>query len=181
MPLILLIVLLPILMIALMPLILIQRYRVGSSRRMARPWMATVGLITLAISAVFFLITAFFTSIWVASAFAYAIEGIAIGCAIGAIGVLATKWESGPRALHYTPNRWLVLVMTLLVTARVVFGLYRSMMAAEAGLTGHDLIGAFGIAGSLGAGGIVLGYYLAYGAGLRWRIRKWQRRALRPM
>jgi hypothetical protein len=33
----------------------------------------------------------------------------------------------------------------------------------------------------LAAGGIVIGYYLVYNAGVRWRISRWQRRALRVM
>ena len=37
---------------------------------------------------------------------------------------------------------------------------------------------AFGIPESLAAGGIVIGYYFAYGLGVRRRILKWQNRAL---
>jgi hypothetical protein len=43
------------------------------------------------------------------------------------------------------------------------------------------MIDAFGVPQSLGAGGIVIGYYLVYSAGLRWRIRRWDRRPLRAM
>jgi hypothetical protein len=51
MPLLLLVLLLPVVLIALMPLILIQRYRVGTARRMARPWMATFNVALMALSA----------------------------------------------------------------------------------------------------------------------------------
>ena len=42
-----------------------------------------------------------------------------------------------------------------------------------------DVAGTFGVAESLGAAGAVMGYYLAYNIGLRWRIRRWERRLLR--
>ena len=48
MPLLLLVLLLPVVLIALMPLILIQRYRVGTARRMARPWTATFNVVLMA-------------------------------------------------------------------------------------------------------------------------------------
>jgi hypothetical protein len=180
-PLIVLLGLIPIVMIAMTPFLLIQRYRVGSSRRLARPWMATLAVISMSLSALVFLAGAAFTSFWVPRALSYAAAGIAVGLAAGLAGSIVTRWEPTPRSLHFTPNRWFVLVITLLVTARVLFGLYRMAIAADAGLTGHALVGAFGIAQSLGAGGIVIGYYLAFNLGLRWRIRRWQRRALRPL
>jgi hypothetical protein len=46
-------------------------------------------------------------------------------------------------------------------------------------MTGGDVVGAFGVAESLGAGGLVIGYYLAYHVGVIWRIRRWDRPALR--
>ena len=55
MPLLLLVVLLPVVLLALMPLILIQRYRVGAARRMARPWVATLNLMLMTFSAICFL------------------------------------------------------------------------------------------------------------------------------
>lgn len=111
----------------------------------------------------------------------YSIEGILTGVVLGMLGVLLTKWEATPRSLHYTPNRWLVLALTLLVSGRVLFGFYRSAMALDAGLSGTSAIASFGIPQSLAAGGVVVGYYLAFNAGLRWRIRRWQHRALRVM
>ena len=56
MPLLLLLLLvLPLLLVALMPLILIQRYRMGSARRLARPWVATLNVALTALSVVLFL------------------------------------------------------------------------------------------------------------------------------
>ena len=181
MPLILLVVLVPLVVIALMPFILIQRYRVGSARRLARPWMATVGVISMTFSSIFFLVSAGITNIWIPQSFSYAAIGLGIGVVLGVLGLVLTRWESMPQSLHYTANRWLVLVITFVVTARVLFGLYRSILFAEGSLSATSAISAFGIPQSLAAGAIVIGYYLAYTAGVRWRIRVWQRRSLRRM
>jgi hypothetical protein len=180
-PLLVLLLLLPVIFILLMPLTLVQRYRVGSARKQARPWLATFGLVMMAGSTIFFLAGAGVTSVWVQDAFLGALAGVAAGVVLGMAGVVMTKWEATPRSLHYTPNRWLVLLVTVIVSARLLYGLYRSWLAAQAGIEGTAVITAFGIPESLAAGGAVIGYYLAYGAGLRWRIRKWQKRALRGM
>jgi hypothetical protein len=179
MPLLILLLLLPVILIVLTPVMLVQRYRVGTARREARPWLATFGLVMMAGSTIFFLTGAGVTSFWVQDAFLGALAGVAAGVVLGMAGLVLTKWEATPRSLHYTPNRWLVLLVTVIVSARLLYGLYRSWAAARAGIEGTAVITAFGIPESLGAGGAVIGYYLAYGAGLRWRIKKWQKRPLR--
>ena len=179
MPLLVLVLIVPVVIVLLTPLLLIQRYRVGSSRRAARPWMASLGLVSMMISTTFFIITAATTNIWVPRAFIEALEGLAAGSVLGLFGVLLTRWEPTPRSLHYTPNRWMVLAITLVVAVRVSYGMYRAAMTAAQGVTGRTLLSSFGIAESLAAGGIVIGYYLLYNAGVRWRIRRWQRRSLR--
>ena len=111
----------------------------------------------------------------------FATAGIGGGCGLGVIGLGLTRWEPTPRSLHYTPNRWLVLAITLLVTARVLYGLWRTWSVAYVSVSDASFVTAFGVRETLAAGGIVLGYYLAYSAGLRWQIRRWQRRRLRMM
>jgi hypothetical protein len=180
-PLILLLVLLPMIVIALMPLILIQRYRIGSSRRLARPWMATLGMVSMGLSAVTFLLSAAVTNIWIPESLRYAAMGLGFGLGMGAVGLALTRWEATPQSLHYTANRWLVMFITLVVTARVMYGFYRSLLFAEGYVTAPSAIAAFGIPQSLAAGATVVGYYLAYSAGVRWRIRAWQRRPLRRL
>jgi hypothetical protein len=132
-------------------------------------------------SAVFFLITAAFTTIWIANALTGAAIGMGTGLLLGWLGLAITRWEPTPRSLHYTPNRWLVLIVTLVVSARVIYGLARSFAAMQAGIGGTSLVSAFGVPESLAAGAVVIGYYLAYNAGLVWRIRRWQRRTLRAV
>ena len=176
MPLLLLLLLLPVALIALMPFILIQRYRVGSARRMARPWMAAVNFWVMLFSAICFLAGAAVTAFWVPRAFNGAVAGVVLGLALGVVGLVLTRWESTPATLHYTPNRWLVLIVTFIVSARVLYGLWRSWTVAEAGIYGTPMVLAFGIPESLAAGGMVIGYYVAYSVGVRRRIRRWQPR-----
>src|SRR5687767_14038347 len=99
-----------------MPLSLVQRYRVGTARRLARGWVVTLNLVALVLSAAMFLVGAGITSVWVPGALAYALAGLGGGGALGVPGFALSRWEATPRALHYTPNRWLVLGITLVVT-----------------------------------------------------------------
>ena len=174
-------VLVPVIVIALTPFLLIQRYRAGKARRPARPWVATVNMAVMAFSALFFLGSSAFTNIWIANSFAGAGAGLLAGLLLGVIGLLLTRWEATPSSLHYTPNSVLVLVVTLIVTARVLYGLIRAFALAQSGVSGTALVSAFGVPQALAAGGAVIGYYLAYNTGLRWRIRRWERRPLRRL
>src|SRR5688572_27536491 len=115
--------------IVLMPLTLVQRYRVGTARRLARRWVATLNLVALVLSTGMFLTGAAVTSAWVPDAVRYALMGRAGGAALGVLGLVLTRWEATPRTLHYTPSRTLVLAITLLVTSRVLYGFWRSWHA----------------------------------------------------
>src|ERR671913_96669 len=158
----LLVLLLPLALVALTPLILIQRYRAGSARRLARPWVSTLNLVLMVFSVVCFLAGAAVTTAWVPNALTGAVAGIALGMGFGLLGLVLTRWESTGATLHYTPNRWLVLVVTFAVSARVLVGLWRSWNVVAAGMTGAPVMLAFGIPETLAAGGIVVGYYMAY-------------------
>jgi hypothetical protein len=172
---------LPFVLIALMPFILIQRYRMGTARRMARPWLSTLGVVLMAFSTTVFLGGAAITAVWIPHAFRGAAAGVAVGTGLGIAGLLLTRWEATPATLHYTPNRWLVLLVIVMISARMLYGLWRSWNAARAGIYGTEMVLAFGIPQSLAVGGTVIGYYIAYAAGVRGRIREWQKRALRVM
>jgi hypothetical protein len=160
------------LVVVVLPLSLIQRYRVGTARRAARGWVVTLNLVALIASAALFLLSAAFANVWVPNALAYSIAGLAGGCLLGIIGLALSRWENSPTALHYTPNRWLVLGVTLIVTARVLYGFYRSWQAWSAGLGHTSEVALAGVAGSMAAGAVVLGYYLAYWLGVRRRLRR---------
>ena len=155
-----------------MPLLLVLRYRAGTTRRRAREWVATTNLVSFILSAGLFLWMAAITGLWVPKAFIYSLAGFCGGTLLGLLGLTLTRWEKAPQTLHYTPNRWLVLVITLAVTARLLYGLWRVWHAWRSAGANDSWLASAGIAGSMAVGAVVLGYYLTYWAGLRWRLRK---------
>lgn len=165
-------VLLILAVIALIPVSLVQRYRVGTSRQRARGWLAALNLAGLTLSVVLFLISAVFTSIWVPDALSYTAAGLAGGGLLGLVGLWLTRWEPSIGALHYTPNRLLVLSITLLVTARLMYGFWRGWQTWRAGVEGESWFAAAGVAGSMAAGAVVLGYYLVFWFGVRRRLQR---------
>jgi hypothetical protein len=155
-----------------MPLLLVLRYRVGTMRRRARRWSATLNLVSLVLSVALFLWVAAMTTLWVPKAFIYSLTGLLAGGLLGLLGLTLTRWEKTQQALHYTPNRWLVLIVTLAVTTRLLYGLWRVWHAWRNAGANDSWLAAAGIAGSMAMGAVVLGYYLTYWVGLRWRLRK---------
>jgi hypothetical protein len=172
MPLLVVPVLLVLAMLLLIPISLIQRYRVGTSRQRARGWLAGLNLLALATSTVLFLVSAAITSFWIPEALLYTTGGLGAGFLLGMVGLWLTRWEVGPGTLHYTPNRLLVLGITLVVTVRIAYGFWRSWESWRAGLTGGSWFVTSGVAGALAAGAVVLGYYLVYWIGVRRRLRR---------
>lgn len=156
-----------------MPLTLVQRYRMGKARRLGRPWVAMLNLVTLVFSIPFFLWATAITNLWVPGALHYALLGLAGGALLGLVGLILTRWETAPDSLHYTPNRWLILAITLAVAARLVYGLWRGWHAWHAAGGDHSWLASSGVAGSLAVGAVVLGYYLIYSAGVCWRLRRY--------
>ena len=159
--------------VVLMPIALVQRYRVGTSRRRARPWLATINVVGVSVSMVLFLIGAALTNIWVSQSFLYACLGGGAGMMAGLVGLALTRWDIDAGVPHYTPNRWLVLVITVAVAARIAYGAWRSWHAWQVLGTTAAWAAASGVAGSLAAGAGILGYYFVFWMGVR-------RRALAP-
>lgn len=162
-------------LVALMPLSIVLRYRAGTARRMARSWVATINIVAVACSAALFLVVAALTNFWVPRAFPYSLLGLAGGGVLGLLGLLLSRWEATPQALHYTPNRWLVLTITLVVSSRMFYGLWRAGHAWRSTPDDQSWLAASGAAGSLAAGAVVLGYYLAYSTGVWHRVRRHRR------
>ena len=172
MPLLIVPVLVVLALIALIPVSLVQRYRMGTSRQRARGWLAAINLVGLSLSSILFLVSAAVTSIWVPDALKYTAAGLGTGCILGIVGLALTRWEPGSGSLHYTPNRLLVLALTLVVTARVLYGFWRGWQTWRAGVHDESWFVVAGVAESMAAGAVVLGYYLAYWIGVRRRIRR---------
>lgn len=179
MPLLLIPVLLVLAVIVLIPVSIVRRYQVGTSRQRARGWLAALNLFGLGVSTLMFLAAAALTSIWVPDVLAYTAAGFGAGCLLGLVGLWLTKWEPGLDALFYTPNRLLVLGLTLTITARVLYGFWRSWESWRAGLSGESWFVAAGLAGAMAAGAVVLGYYVIYWLGVRRQIRRHAARTLR--
>ena len=157
--------------ILLLPISLIQRYRVGTRRQQARGWI--IGLNVVAGSAI--------TNIWIPNAFRYSALGLAAGLALGIVGLALTRWEPSPRALHFTPNRFLVLAITLTILGRIGYSFWRAWQTWGNALDRKEWLVTWGVAEALGAGGVVLGYYFAYWLGVRRRFKKHERRSLRSI
>lgn len=162
-------------LIALMPLSIVLRYRAGTARRRARGWVATTNVFGFGLSAAFLLVVAAATSAWIPNAFTYTFIGLAGGCLLGLLGLSLSRWERTPESLHYTPSRWLVLTITLVVTSRMIYGLWRIGHAWRTTTADTSWLASSGAAGSLAAGAVVLGYYLMYWMGLRRRLKQHRR------
>ena len=171
MPLVLLLVFVILIGIALIPVGIIQRYRRGSTRQRARGWLANLNIAGFAASAMLFLTSAAITTIWIPDVFLYTASGLVTGSILGVVGLLLTRWQPSPGGLYYTPNRWLTLIITTVVAARVIYGFWRAWQTSRAGVAAGSWLAAIGVAGAMAAGAVVLGYYLAYWIGVRARLR----------
>ena len=176
MPLILLAVFVVLAIVALIPISIVQRFRVGISRRQARGWVAALNLIALLLSIVLVLAGAWITSRWLPEALTYTAAGLGAGAVLGLFGIVLTRWELVDRRLFYTPNRWLVTAITLVVTARVLYGFWRTWEAWRASVEAMSWVAASGLAASMSAGAVVLGYYAIYWVGIWIRVRRWRDR-----
>lgn len=165
------------LVIALIPISIVQRYRMGTVRRLARGWVASLNVATFGLSAVLFLLSAALTSVWVPRAFGFTLAGLGLGCVLGVVGLLVSRWEPTPRALYYTPNRWLILALTLVVAARIFYGFARAWHAWQGTQDLSSWIAASEAAHSMAAGATVLGYYLMFWIGVRRQVTRYQRGA----
>jgi len=170
-PLLILLVLVILAFVALIPIALVQRYRRGVARQRARGWLISVNLVGLALSIMMFLLSSAVTSIWLHPALVYTLAGLATGFVLGVVGLWMTRWEPTNDGIYYTPNRWLVLTITLVVTGRVLYGFWRAWHTWRAGLEDASWVAAAGVAKSMAAGAIVLGYYFVYWIGVRRRLR----------
>ena len=168
---IILVLLLVIALVVAMPFLLYLRYRTGTMRRRGRSWVANINLASLGLSAALLVWVAALTTFWVPRAFSYSLAGLLAGSLLGLLGLALTRWEMTPRGLHYTPNRWLVLLVTLAVVMRLLYGVWRIWHAWRAAPSDGSWLASAGVAGSMAVGAVVVGYYLVYFAGVRWKLR----------
>lgn len=176
MPLILLLpLLLPLLlalMVLLMPLSMVQRYRRGRARRRVQPWVVSANAWLLAVSGLVFLVAAAAIGYWVADALRDAVVGLLVGVLVGMAGLRLDRLEVQPEGLFRTPNRWLVLGLSLLLVLRIVLGVWLAWGDAQADTGALALINRGGL---LAVGGVLLGFALATAWGLRARVSRLRR------
>ena len=174
MPIILLFVILVLILgsVLIVPISIVQRYRVGVARRPVRAWLVTLNLAGFSLSTLLFVVGAAMSNLWIPNALAATLAGLLAGAALGVFGLWLTRWEAVRGQLYFTPNRWLVLGITVVVAVRLGYGFWRSWQAWQAGISGGSWFVAAGVDGSLAAGALVLGYYVTYWAGVRRRVRR---------
>ena len=149
------------------------RYRAGTARRQARRWVASLNMWMTSLSAVFFLSFTLVLSVWVGSAFRFALVGMGIGGILGLLGLALTRWESRSEGLFYTPNRWLAVIIVFPIAARVVYGWWRAThYGTSAPADQHSLITASGTQLSLAVAAGLIAYYLVYSIGVRLKIMR---------
>jgi hypothetical protein len=175
-PVLLLLLAVLVLAVALIPVGLVLRFRTGTARRRARGWIATINVAGFGLSIFMFMVTAAVTSTWAPGTFTYALGGLALGWAVGLLGYALTRWEPTPQGLYYTPNAWLVLTLTLAVTGRILYGIWRGWQAWGAVAGDRTWLAEAGVAGSMGVGAVVLAYYFTYWTAVRWRLARVGRR-----
>jgi hypothetical protein len=153
------------------------RYRAGTARRRGRRWVATMNVWMTCFSAVLFLFVAFLMSFWLGPMFRFAFAGMAIGFVVGVLGLALTRWEVEREGLFYTPSRWLALLITFAITARFVYGWWRATHPGNS-MSGDQnwLMTASASQLSFAVAGGLIGYYFIYAIGVRFRLRRHERR-----
>lgn len=153
----------------LLPLLLWQRYRLGRARQRAVGWVVGTNAWLLALSAVAFLAGAWLGQRWIPAAGTLALAGLGGGVLLGMLGSALAHLEVTPQGTFHTPNRWLVLLLTGLVAARIALALWQAWLHLRADQPVHGLLAEQG--SLFGLAGLLLGYYLAYAWGLRRALR----------
>jgi hypothetical protein len=149
------------------------RYRAGTARRQARPWVASLNVWMTSFSALFFLSFTLLLSFWVGSAFRFALTGMCIGGILGLLGLALTRWETRSEGLFYTPSRWLAFIIVFAIAARVVYGWWHATHSgSNAPGDQHWFNTASGAQLSLAVAAGLIGYYLVYSIGVRLRLTR---------
>lgn len=152
------------------------RYRAGTARRQGRRWVASLNVWMTSLSAVFFLSFTFLISLWLGTAFRFALIGMCFGALLGLLGLALTRWESQREGLFYTPSRWLALLVTLAIAARFIYGWWRATHSSSAPGEQHWLMTASGTELSLAVAAGLIAYYLVYSIGVRLQIARHEHR-----
>jgi hypothetical protein len=149
------------------------RYRAGTARRQARRWVASLNVWMTSFSAVLFVSFTFLLSLWIGSAFRFALIGMGFGAILALLGLAMTRWERRSEGFFYTPNRWLALLVTLAIAARFVNGWWHATHSdSSAPGNQHWLMTTSGTQFSLAVAAGLIGYYLVYSIGVHLQVAR---------
>jgi hypothetical protein len=139
------------------------RRSIGRQRLSAvRPW------ITLTVFPLVLLLLAFSLRAQPLAAMSLA-GGLAVGIALGLLGLRLTRFEASAQGLFYTPSAHLGIALSLLLVCRIA---YRFAVYGLPGSAGAPPPGAALTPLTLLILGTLAGYYCAYAIGLlRWSFR----------
>ena len=154
------------------------RYRAGTARRQGRRWVATMNVWMTSFSAAFFLCFTFLLSFWLGPTLPFALAGVGIGGFLGLIGLAVTRWESQPEGLFYTPSRWLALLVTMAIAARLAYGWWHATHPGHPAEQ-HWLMTASASQISIAVAAGLIGYYLIYAIGVRIRVARHEQQRVR--
>lgn len=155
--------------LVLLPVSLWARYASGRARRRTQAWFVRGNAWVLTGVLPIFVLSSWAATAWMDHALRDASVGLLVGAIIGMVGIRLTRFERDAKGLVYTPNRWVVLVLTSIVAVRVLAGLWMAWGHLSGGATG-TLRDALDAGAWTGIAGVFLGYGLAYTWGLRSRI-----------
>ncbi|AMY08252.1 hypothetical protein LuPra_01446 [Luteitalea pratensis] len=158
--------------LVLLPVSVVQRYRMGTARGPARAWVANLNIGGFLVAAGVVVITSTITALWVPSALSATSGALLAGALLGMIGLSLSHWETQAGQLYFTPNRWLVGALTMLVVARLAYGAWRLWDAWLRWGGESGWIASAGASGSLAAGALLIGYGLGFWSAVRWRIAR---------
>ena len=155
----------------LLPLSLWQRYRFGKMRRRAWPWLVKLNAWLLLASTLLFGLGMLASEHWWPGALRHAALGLAAGVVLGVAGLWLSRFERTPQGLYYTPHAGLSLLLTVIVAARIALG-FVEIWRRWQGETALAMLPLFEHASLFAVAGLLLGHYLAYQWGLRWRLSR---------
>lgn len=158
----------------LLPLSIWQRYRIGRSRRLARPWLVNFNAWSMLVVAGLFVIVNALLGAWFPHQFVQAMGGILVGLLVAIAALWTSRFEWQSQGLYYQPNPWIILGLTALVVGRVVLSVFQIAKQGSAWWNGQPLESDWH-AGVVALAGLLLGYALGYAWGLRHRLRRLRR------
>jgi hypothetical protein len=158
--------LVPALLVPLIGWRLYRRFRSNIGRQELRPTRMTVRIVILTLVGALFIWGA--TLHPTSTALSATFGGLALGAAIGVVGLRLTKFDFSPTGNFYTPNTYIGATLSALLVARLIYRFFIVGPAAQmAYQQGGDPFAAYSSSPlTLLILMLTVGYYVAYTAGL---------------